>query len=78
MKFSASFPKIYRFQQAKQIRKLSIQIGLASWNRKIYEKLAQKFRVKFFFVRLSQKLPTSRLVTKCKPERTLRNCDMAY
>ena len=35
MKFSASFPKIYRFQQAKPIRKLTIQIGLACWNWKI-------------------------------------------
>ena len=34
-KFWASFPKIYRFQHAKQIRKLAIQIGLACWKRKI-------------------------------------------
>ena len=33
--FWASFPKIYRFQQAKPIRKLTIQIALARWNRKI-------------------------------------------
>ena len=44
----ASFPKIYRFQQAKPIRKLTIQIGLVCWNRKIYENLAHKFHVKFF------------------------------
>ena len=35
MKFLASFPRIYRFQQAKIIRKLRIRIGLACWNRKI-------------------------------------------
>ena len=35
MKFWASFSKIYRFQQAKPIRKLTIQIGLACLNRKI-------------------------------------------
>ena len=29
-------------------------------------------------VLLSLKLPTSRYVTKCKPERTIRNCVMAY
>ena len=48
MKFWASFPKIYRFQQAKPIRKLTIQIDLACWNRKIYENIAHKFHVKFF------------------------------
>ena len=48
MKFWASFPKIYRFQLAKPIRKLTIQIGLACWNRKIWENLAHKFHVKFF------------------------------
>ena len=31
----ASFPQIYQFKQAKLIRKLQIQIGLACWNRKI-------------------------------------------
>ena len=35
MKFLASFPKIYRFQQAKPIRKLTKQVGLVCWNRKI-------------------------------------------
>ena len=35
MKFWASFPQTYRLQQAKQIRKLTKQIGLACWNRKI-------------------------------------------
>ena len=35
MKFWTSFPQIYRLQQAKQIRKLTKQIGLACWNRKI-------------------------------------------
>ena len=35
MKFWASFPKIYRFQQAKPIHKLTIQMGLACWNQKI-------------------------------------------
>ena len=35
MKFWASFSKIYRFQKAKPIRKLTIQIGLACLNRKI-------------------------------------------
>ena len=35
MKFWASFPQIYGFQQTKQIRKLTKQIGLTCWNRKI-------------------------------------------
>ena len=35
MKFWASFPQIYRLQQAKQIRKLMKQKGLACWKRKI-------------------------------------------
>ena len=35
MKFWASFPQIYGFQQAKPIRKLMLQIGLACWNWKI-------------------------------------------
>ena len=36
MKFWVSFPQIFEFQQAKPIRKLTIQIGLmACWNRKI-------------------------------------------
>ena len=35
MTFWASFPQIYRLQQAKQICKLTKQIGLACWNRKI-------------------------------------------
>ena len=48
MKFWASFSKIYRFQQAKPIRKLTIHIGLACLNRKISENLAHKFHVKFF------------------------------
>ena len=48
MKFWASFPKIYRFQQAKPIRKLTIPIGLTCWNWKIWEKLAHKFHVKLF------------------------------
>ena len=47
-KFWASFPKIYRFQQARPIRKLTIQICLVYWNRKISENLAHKFHVKFF------------------------------
>ena len=48
LKFWASFPKIYRFQQAKPILKLTIQIGLAGWNRKISENLANEFHVKLF------------------------------
>ena len=35
MKFWASFPQIYGFQQAKLICKLTLWIGLAYWNRKI-------------------------------------------
>ena len=35
MKLWASFPKIYRFQQANLIRKLTLWISLACWNRKI-------------------------------------------
>ena len=46
MKFWASFHQIYGFQQVKLIRKLTIRIGLACWNRKIEEKLAHKFHVK--------------------------------
>ena len=34
MKFWASFPKIYRFQQAKPIRKWTLQIGLVCCNGK--------------------------------------------
>ena len=34
MKFWASFPKIYRFQQAKQIRKLTLRIGLLGKSKK--------------------------------------------
>ena len=48
MKFWASFLRIYGFQQAKPIRKSMIQIGLACWNWKIYEKHAHKFHVKLF------------------------------
>ena len=44
----ASFPEIYRFQQAKPIRKLMIRIGFACWNRKIKAKLAHNFHVKLF------------------------------
>ena len=61
MKFLSSFSNIYRLKQAKPIRKLTMQIGLACWNRKIEENLARKFHVKFFLSSfLSQKLPTSR------------------
>ena len=42
------FRQIYRIQQVKLIRKLRIRIGLAYWNRKIYEKFAHKFHVKLF------------------------------
>ena len=48
MKFWASFPKIYRFQQAKPILKLTIRISLACLNRKIKENLAHIFHVKLF------------------------------
>ena len=57
MKFWASFPKIYRFQQAKPIRKLMTRIVLACWNRKIWEKLAQKFHVKLFLCFCRQSCP---------------------
>ena len=41
-------------------------------------KACTQIACKVVSVLLSQKLPTSRSVTKCKPERTIRNCDMAY
>ena len=66
MKFSASFPQIYRFQQAKLIHKLRIRIDLACWNWKIYEKIAHKFHVKLCLCFLSLKLPW------------ICNCNIAY
>ena len=77
MKFWASFPQIYRFRQAKPIRKLTIRMGpLESEN---LRKSCTQISCKVISVLLSPKLPTSsRWVTKCKPEWTIRNCDMAY
>ena len=47
------FSYIFKFQQAKSIHKLitdSFQIGLASWNRKIQRKLAQKLYVRLLLL----------------------------
>ena len=41
-------------------------------------KTCTQISCKVLSVLLSEKLPTSRLATKCKPERTNRNCDMVY
>ena len=41
-------------------------------------KTCTQISCKVVSVVLSEKLPTSRYVTKCKPERTNCNCDMAY
>ena len=63
MKFWASRPQIYGFQQAKPIRILA-------------KNLHTNFM--YFCQKSCPQLGTGRLLGKCKPERTILNCDMAY